>query len=217
MTEHHPDNNLLAEYAAGTLDTAQAVVISAHLHFCTKCQHEVQRLEQIGGAMIEDLIPQPLPEKSFDELMKAIEQRECISSEQGQETVRAPSPLPHVVNKLMGQNNLKWHKTGPLKTAPLTLGQEKHEISFQQIKAGAKVPEHDHRGIEMTVVLKGSFSDKNGIYQAGDFVTKQPGEIHQPVSARNEDCLCLTVQQAPVKLTNFWGRLLNPFLRLRAA
>jgi putative transcriptional regulator len=219
MIEHHPDHNLLAEYAAGTLHTAQAVAISAHLHFCTKCQQEVQRLEQIGGAMIEDLQPQALTEQSFDDLINAIEKAEKVKQHVKPKSQAQPmsSSLPNVVTKLINQEDLKWFKTGALKTAPLTVGQIDHEVSLQEIRAGAKVPKHDHGGVEMTVVLEGSFSDKDGIYQAGDFILKQPGEVHQPVSARNQDCLCLSVQEAPVKLTTIWGKLLNPFLRLRAA
>jgi putative transcriptional regulator len=215
MTHHHPSSDLLAEFAAGTLDTAQAVAISAHLHYCTKCQRAVQEMEQIGGAMLEQLAPQTLPETSFDELMAAIDEKgQAITVK----TEPQSNALPHVVNRLTDEKPLKWRKiTKALKTATLTAGQNRYEISLQKIQAGGKVPKHDHRGIEMTVVLKGSFSDKNGIYQAGDFLLRQPGEEHQPVSARNEDCLCLSIQEAPVKLTSMLGRLMNPFIRLHTA
>ena len=88
---------------------------------------------------------------------------------------------------------------------------------MQRICAGGTTPEHDHRGTEMTVVLEGSFSDEKGIYREGDFLLKEPGDVHQPVSARNQDCLCLSVQEAPVKLTGLWGKVLNPFIRLHPA
>ena len=88
---------------------------------------------------------------------------------------------------------------------------------YKKISAGGVAPEHDHSGTEMTVVLKGSFSDKEGIYQEGDFILKEPGQIHQPISARNEDCLCLSVESAPVKLTGFFGRMVNPFIKHNAA
>ena len=34
-TNHHPDENMLIEFSAGTLDTAASICVSAHLHFCS--------------------------------------------------------------------------------------------------------------------------------------------------------------------------------------
>jgi putative transcriptional regulator len=42
MIQHHPTDNLLVEFAAGTLDKAQALAINGHLHFCTKCQQNIK-------------------------------------------------------------------------------------------------------------------------------------------------------------------------------
>ncbi|MGH1486329.1 MAG: ChrR family anti-sigma-E factor [Cellvibrionaceae bacterium] len=215
MTQHHPSNDLLAEFSSGTLDTAQAVAISAHLHFCHKCRCAVQEMEQVAGAMLEELSPQVLPEAGFDDLMAAIDKKDqaiTVSTEEFEST------LPRAVTRMTSDTPLKWRKvTNSLKTATLTAGQNQYEVSLQKIQAGGTVPKHDHRGMEMTVVLKGSFSDKQGIYQEGDFLIKQPGDIHQPVSARHEDCLCLSIQAAPVKLTGLLGKLMNPFIRLRTA
>ena len=214
MIQHHPDINTLAEFAAGTLDTAQAVAVSAHLHFCKQCAQSVQQMEKMGGAMLEELTPQHLPENSFDSLMQAIDD----SKPQIESTPKSHEALPTVVRQLMDQEPLKWQKTNAsLRTAPLTVGQKDYEVSLQCIQAGGTTPKHDHRGEEMTVVLKGSFSDENGIYQEGDFLMKEPGQVHQPVSAQNQDCLCLSVQEAPVKLTSLWGRFINPFIKLHPA
>ncbi len=232
MIQHHPDDNLLVEFANGTLDTAQAIAVNTHLHFCTKCQQNVQRIEQIGGVMLATLEPQPLAEDSFDKLMDSLEAlpattaKKALSpkpqrsenSKEAEELSKQYGPLPTVVTKMINNRSLKWrHVNSSLETRPLVAGQQIHQVSLQKINAGGIVPEHDHRGTEMTVILKGSFSDKQGIYQEGDFVVKQPGDIHQPISASNIDCLCLSVESAPVKLTGFWGRILNPFIKHYAA
>lgn len=223
MPLHHPNDNLLVEYAAGTLPLAQAVAIKSHLHFCTECQQKVKEMERVGGALLENLNAHSLSEDSFEQLMSAIDNHEQAPNIV---EVQTPKPdrqqpdadLPEIIHKLMTQTPLKWKKvTRTLQTAPLTVGQKHYEVALQRIKAGDTVPEHDHRGMEITVVLEGSFSDKQGIYQRGDFLVKNPGEVHQPISARNQDCLCLAVQEAPVKLTGLLGKLLNPFIRLRAA
>jgi putative transcriptional regulator len=37
---------------------------------------------------------------------------------------------------------------------------------------------------------------------------------HRPVADEDEDCLCLTVTDAPLRLTGWLGRLLSPFVRI---
>ena len=237
MIQHHPTDNILVEFAAGTLDTAQAVAVNAHMHFCTKCQQNIKKMEQTGGAMLDSLDPEALAENSFDKLLSAIEvmAAESISTNHGTDDTlinnkidlrsdeavkiaRDYGRLPNVVAKMMSQKALKWrYINSSLKTSHLIAGQNGHQVSLQKISAGGVAPEHDHSGTEMTVVLKGSFSDKEGIYQEGDFILKEPGQIHQPISARNEDCLCLSVESAPVKLTGFFGRMVNPFIKHNAA
>ncbi len=220
MPSHHPNNNLLTEFAAGTLPLAQSVAVKAHFHFCPQCQQTVKHMEEVGGAMLAALTPQPFPADSFDQLMNKIDQRVDVKTvNQSQAAVNTVEPeIPKILSKLLSNQSLTWKKVNrSLQSAPLIVGQNKYEVSLQRIKAGDSVPEHDHRGTEITVVLEGSFSDAEGIYQAGDFLVKEPGDIHQPISARHQDCLCLTVQEAPVKLTGFWGKLLNPFIKLKAA
>ena len=217
MIEHHPSHDLLTEFAAGTLDIGQAIAVSAHLHFCTQCQQIVQAMEQTGGIMLEELPARPLSDNSFDQLMQAIDQQQpCVHiQDQGS---KPTSNIPHVVQSLTQSNPPKWRKiTGSLQAAPLVAGQSQYEISLHKIQAGDKSPEHDHGGIEITIVLQGSFSDKYGIYHEGDFLVKQPGDIHQPAASHHEDCLCLSIQEAPLKLTSFFGRFMNPFIRLHAA
>ena len=112
----------------------------------------------------------------------------------------------------MPVGNLAWRSLSPsLKVAPIGIGEKVHELALHRIKVGGKVPEHNHKGSEITVVLKGSFSDEDGVYQEGDFIVREAGDVHQPIAAKNEECICLSVLAAPIKLTGI-KRLLNPLL-----
>jgi len=227
LPQHHPDDNLLAEFAAGSIEYAQALAISAHLHYCPQCRSKVNELNCLGGALLalgaqtnQTADNEPL---SFNQLMSAIDKRE---NETNTKTVIEPNidtipakyrRLPKAVRKLVSEQTVNWkHVTVGLQSANLVTGQDKYGVYLQNIAAGNTVPEHDHRGSEVTVVLKGSISDEDGVYQAGDFIFKQPGDIHLPIASSNEDCLCLSIQQAPVKLTSFLGHFINPFLRINA-
>jgi len=79
--------------------------------------------------------------------------------------------------------------------------------------AGRKLPAHTHRGYEMTLMLEGAYADHLGEFCPGDFVELDGSVTHQPVIDEAADCICLTVTDAPVRFTEGWARLLNPFLR----
>ncbi len=226
--QHHPDQNLLVEFAAGTLDHGQAIAISTHLHYCVRCRNEVAKLERIGRAMISMMTshshtPQAKSsDTQFEQLMTRIDTQEThkpqpsCPPQQEAAPLRQHGDLPTVIRKMLHKPT-KWQRvTASLSSTSLVAGQNKYGISLQRISAGGRVPQHDHRGTEITVVLKGSFSDEDNVYQQGDFLLKNAGDIHRPMAASNEDCLCLSVEQAPVKLTGIFSRFLNPFLRIQA-
>jgi len=84
------------------------------------------------------------------------------------------------------------------------------------IKAGGRIPDHGHRGSEMTLILQGGFSDANGSYHVGDFLYREADDTHAPTALQSEDCICVAVLDAPLKFTGWKHRWMNPFLRLQA-
>ena len=76
------------------------------------------------------------------------------------------------------------------------------------------MPVHTHRGREYTLVLAGSYRDNGSHYGPGDVSLKDASDVHRPVVAGDEDCVCLAVLDAPLRLTGMLGRLVNPFLRM---
>ena len=221
---HHPDQNMLAEYVTGSLDFSTAMSVSAHLSYCEKCRSTVKTLEAIGGSLLEqqEIDGIEVNDDCFDAIMKRIDQEPSPHSHQfeqlpiNDDDVSNQSDLPDIVKKLIPNQStpVKWTRIGlSLHTANLESLDDQHQISLHRIQAGSSVFEHDHNGEEVTLVLKGSFSDEDGMYQQGDFIVKKPGEVHRPMAAKNEDCVCLVVQAAPVKFTGFFTRYLNPLLK----
>jgi putative transcriptional regulator len=68
--------------------------------------------------------------------------------------------------------------------------------------------------MEMTLLLAGGFSDETGHYLRGDVALADPSVDHRPVADPGEDCLCLAVTDAPLRLTGRFGRYLNFLARL---
>jgi putative transcriptional regulator len=113
-----------------------------------------------------------------------------------------------------GFEPLPWSRALPgLRQSALRTGERAFQSVLHRVRPGGSVPRHDHRGLEFTVVLRGSFSDEFGVYGPGDFLLREPGICHHPVAAENGECICLTVQEAPVRFTGLLWRCLNPLLR----
>lgn len=227
MTHYHPDSQWLSEYAAGTLTDSQALCISAHLAYCEHCKQQTTELTEIGAMLFYG---QPSADTSPDALhsvLKQIQAQTPATAQTSPQTASIPQTqltsgdaedyanLPAAVQKLVpgGFSNLRWQKIGSLiSIAKLNnLGDERN-VSLHKLQPGGSVSNHDHRGREITVVLRGSFSDQDGQYFPGDFLIREPGETHRPSASNNEECLCLAVCDAPVKFTGMFARLLNPLM-----
>ncbi len=208
------------EFSSGNLDWAVSIAVSAHLQLCPTCKQKVTQLNTLGSAMLNRTASVAVEDKSFDKLMARIKNIEknqetpTITPKEEQSACERTRHLPSVVQKLIPKEKpLKWSFISPsLKAAQLDTGQNKYEVSFHKIKCGGKVAEHDHKGLEVTLILEGSFSDSEGNYVVGDFLVKKPGDVHRPIAAQDQDCLCLSVVEAPVKVTGLMGKVINPFL-----
>lgn len=214
MIKHHPDDNLLTEFSAGTLPFGQSIAVSAHLHYCNRCRARVSSLNTLGA----DLLQHSEPESVSDSLLASV-MDQLDNEPQAKPVVKAPvrNQKPKVLEKILASSGQeKWEFLTPsLDMARLKTGQNEFEVSLHRIKAGGSVAEHDHKGTEITLVLEGSFSDEAGIYNEGDFLLREAGQVHRPLASRDAPCICLSVVAAPVRMTGTFTRLLNPFLSFR--
>lgn len=224
MITHHPAEALLCEYAAGCLSEATALVIASHASLCPHCAGDVSAFEAVGGAMIEAAPAVDVRADALDAVLAAIGRAAPAGDRVlrdappqpvlDAETMAAiPAPLrPYLTASLGG---LPWRRVGALfDEVRLPLASTAVKAALMRIRAGTAMPRHSHRGMELTLVLAGGFSDRGGHYGRGDVAEGDPTDEHRPVVDPDGDCLCLVVLDAPVKLLGVMGRLINPFLRL---
>jgi putative transcriptional regulator len=218
VLNHHPSIEMLVDFSAGTLDTATSICVASHLHFCASCRAEVARLDQVGAQLMAISSPERVDDSIFEEVMRKIDEghteQPVIVRKKGIQG------FPELINKLIhGAAEMPiWKRLSKsMEVAKLFTGQSKYEVALHKICAGGTTPKHDHRGVEYTVVLKGSFSDEKSVYTEGDFIVREPGDVHQPMGAKNGECICLSAQEAPIKLTSPLGFFLNPWLRVNPA
>lgn len=82
----HPDE-LLPEYALGTLSPRERADVEAHVEACAACRSELHRLQEVVIAMVEDLPAATPPPRAFDGV------RDRIAGEIGRGAA-TPSPGP---------------------------------------------------------------------------------------------------------------------------
>lgn len=215
MANHHPSIDFLADYAAGSMSVAQSACISAHLNYCEKCRKTGDQLQGIGGAMLERLQPVAVSEAVLDSVLARLDDPAPLSFGQQSGEAALPGLLQRIINGDFSQ--LVWKRvTRALSVSYLKTGDGDHEFALYRIAAGGSIPEHNHGGSEMTLVLEGGFSDNNGTYGPGDFIFRSSSETHAPMADAGEDCICLAVLDAPLRFTSWQYRWMNPFLQLRA-
>ena len=166
--------------------------------------------------MLERLEPVTVSEALLDNVLARLEDPAPLSYSDQTKGTELPGLLERLINKDFSQ--LVWKRvTRALSVSYLSTGDTNHEFALLRIAEGGRIPEHTHGGSEMTLVLEGGFSDGRDSYHPGDFIFRSSEDKHAPVALDGEDCICLTVLDAPLRFTSWQHRWLNPFLKLRAS
>jgi len=223
MLNYHPSVDLLIDYSAGTLDLAHAFCVATHLENCVECQKLVTKLEQIGSSLFENqthLVDkstslQTLKNRCFERLEE--ESVPIIPSKKHVNKVdknayKVPVCLQQFVPNTY--DDLNWiGLSSSFRFAVLDKDTSGRQVALTRICAGSSIPAHSHTGEEVTLVLEGSFSDENDIYQKGDFIVKNHNHTHKPIISKDAECICLVVLDSSIQFTGFFARWFNPLLR----
>jgi putative transcriptional regulator len=213
MSEHLSVDELLIAHAAGKLPEPVALAVATHLALNPAARARYRRYEALGGVLLDELPPAPLAADSWDRLLgrldDAIDEDEPLMPAQGCHVL--PRPLRDYIPGSL--DALRWRNYGTAAEAELTVRAPGYRTSLIRVRAGRRVPRHTHEGNELTVVLEGAFHDETGHYRRGDLAIADSSIDHRPMADEGQDCLCLAVTDAPLRLTGLFGRLLNPFIR----
>lgn len=213
MTQWHPQPEQLVEFAAGSCHTGVSIAVSVHLHYCAHCRRALSELESASSVLFEAQAPAEVSSQLFDTLMQRIQNEpEPKPKPISDSHTRFPRALMSLVPDSL--DSLTWsHPIKNLRVSRLMTDESGLIVGLHHMKAGGRVPNHRHRGEEISVVLEGGYSDRMGSYGKGDFVCLHEDDTHAPQADADQDCLMLSVVTAPVKLTGPLGWLVNPFLK----
>lgn len=220
MTSHHPTEELLLDYAAGSLGEGPALAVAAHVDMCPECRVQVAEMEAVGGALLEQIEGEPVSDSLLADTLALLDSTQPQTSLPVGDRATVVDDVPEPLIRYIGRGlaHLAWRRVGGLfaagEEARLPVAARNVKVALMRLKAGSLMPKHSHRGNEYTLVLAGGFSDGGSQYGPGDFVARDATHTHQPVVDEDEDCLCLVVLDAPLRLSGAVGSIVNPFLRI---
>lgn len=208
---HHMSEALLTAYATGSLPEAFALVAATHLSMCDECRALAESLDAVGGTLIERQSAERLAPGALDAVMARIAEAPPAAPRR---TAPVRGVLPGPVRDYVGGDvdAVKWRSVGMgvrqavLKTAPGA------SARLLYIPAGAAMPEHSHRGMELTLVLSGAFEDESDRFGPGDVEIADDEVDHTPVADVGADCICLAATEGKLRFKSWIPRLAQPFV-----
>lgn len=217
MITHHLSDQLLMGYSAGTLPEAFSLAVATHIAICDECRARLASFDAVGGGVLESLEPEGWA--AMDSGAIAVTLSRIKATRPVRRTPEArigdnvlPEPLARYVGG--GVDTIKWRPIGNgVKQAVLPTSRAA-TARLLYIPAGTAVPDHGHKGLELTQVLQGAFADETACFQRGDIEIADEDLEHQPIAQPGLDCICLAVTDAPLKFRGLLPRLAQPFLRI---
>lgn len=212
MSRHPAPEELLLDYAAGALSQAPSLAVALHVALDQQARRAVDRLNAVGGALIEGEAAASLDDAALERAMArldhaAIEPR-VTSAARRPGFEWAPPPLAPYLRPGLG-----WRRIlGKFDEIRLEVPGDACRVSLLRLEAGRGLPEHKHPGYEYTVCLQGGYTDETGSYRVGDFAVGPGDQRHEPIADPGDPCIALIVVEKPIVLTGPWGRGLNPLV-----
>lgn len=214
MINFHPTRELLEAHCAAQLPLSLSVAVGAHIEMCPVCQAKVEEITELQATdswdealpddidfsgMLENIIEQPIP--TISAINKKPSQKTMVAGKAYQ--------LPMAFRSF---NHLKWTKLGPVSRARVNKDDQQIRSSLLHIDKDGRIPQHQHKGYELTLLLDGSFEDEHGVYNKGDFIWLSGDVKHSPYT--KEGCLCFAVQDAPLHFSGGISQVFNPLAGL---
>ena len=213
---HHLSDDILMAYSAGTLPEAFNLMVASHVSLCDECRARVESFDAVGGAVLEDsaLSPVAISDDAFAATMALIAGGAVDSAQT--RPIFHDSVLPAPVQDYVGGglSDIKWRPVGMgVKQAILPTSKDA-SARLLYIPAGAAMPDHGHKGLEMTMVLQGAFIDDGERFARGDVEMADSDLDHTPVADIGEDCICLAVSDGALQFKSLLPKIAQPFLRI---
>ena len=206
---HHTPDAMLAAYAAGNLPHAFAVVVASHVSLCPQCRAALEAHQSVGGVVLEETSSVALSPSLKADIMALLD------------APFMPEPVfdragifPGPVMEAMNGHAPRWKTLGMGVRQDILSADANGSVRLLYIPPGQAVPDHSHNGLELTLVLQGSFRDETGHFGVGDLEIADQELEHTPVAEEGDACICLAATDARLRFRALVPRLLQPLFRI---
>ena len=202
---HHTPDALLAAYASGSLPQPYALVVAAHISLCLECRAAYEAHQAAGGAVLESVAATNVSDGLKSSVLEQLDAH--VTPEP---TYQRSGVYPGPVMEALKGKPPRWKSLGlGVRQSILSAGRS-GSVRLLYIPPGQAVPDHSHSGLELTLVLQGSFSDDTGRFGLGDLEVADQALEHTPTADPGAPCICLAATDAPLRFNSFLPRLLQP-------
>jgi putative transcriptional regulator len=205
MIRHHPSEPTLIAQAAGHLPLLHARVLAVHLSACPHCRCELQRLEEVGGALIATLPPVALADDALSRVLARLDEPAPA------ETAPVAPEVPVTLRDLARG---RWWWLGPgIRLMPLSPRDASGtRLDLIRVAPGVAMPGHGHTGAEIACILQGAYADETGEYAAYDIAEGDAALDHTPVASAGQECICLIATTGRLRGHTWLARLVQPLI-----
>jgi putative transcriptional regulator len=217
LIHHHPDDSTILAQAAGSLGEGLSLVVAAHLERCPHCRNRMSEAEAFGGELLSELEPTAMTSNGFESLWERVGKRpEADPRPRVTSVSSSNAAIPRVLQPYLDGDldSLRWRRLVPgIRQYPIKdLRSGRGSVRLISIAPGVTIPHHTHGGTELTLVLRGSYIDEIGRFQAGDLADLDTSVHHQPVSDTAEPCICLIATDERLRFSGMFSRMLQPMV-----
>tara|TARA_B100000575_G_scaffold38813_1_gene26500 strand:- start:208 stop:834 length:627 start_codon:yes stop_codon:yes gene_type:complete len=198
-------NQLIFDYAAGTLGPSKSIFTSTYLYLNSKASELNQTFETMLADDLMNNEDVPTTNLKFTDCLKSTDYNEKDSNN------------ADPITKLLGPlSDIKWKQIykGFSEFSPRI--DDENELKLIKMEPGASVPNHSHGGKEYILVLDGSFCDEYGKYSKGDIQINDQKIKHTPIACKDEGCVCLSITEKDVIFFGRFGSFLNLFTFIKS-
>lgn len=197
------------DYASGNLSGGMDVLLASHVEMSAAGAERVSELDRIGGCLLEASAVNDAPLGfSADDIFAQLDEDAPVSDAVNDNELAPADTLPILPEALKDylretDTRVKWEFLGPgLSKAMLRTDKNGDKLWLLKARGGTKIPRHSHSGIELTLVLQGSFHDGTACYRPGDVEEADPETLHDIEIDEGETCICLALTQGKLRYDN---------------
>ncbi len=218
LPRHHPDEATLLAHVAGHLGEAHRLLIATHLAGCARCRGDVAAIGAAAGELLLGLpaAAEPVDLAGILSRLDAAPRPDLPPGSPGGSPARAPAAptvagvtLPDTLREVSPG---RVRCLGPGIRHARLLRNRHGTLHLLRVRSGVSLPQHAHRGLELTCVLSGAFAEDGRDFAAGDVSEASDETEHAPVALGVTDCVCIISSDAPIRFRGWLGRLAQPFL-----